>query len=186
MNTCTSSSVINSVASFDASKNLIGDILYCVRYSTDRSPVCLFNRVLCNEYQLFTEKRLFMIRLANAPMPHINRRAYSELDMFSVKSNTSNMHRPIPAPEPDPEPNPAPDAGLIALRSSIAPDDWDDLFSAIQTRLEGCVDDGLNKRAEQPTHVRRSLSKAAVLDCVASMRQLHAALAVERQVHQGR
>ena len=127
-----------------------------------------------------------MIRLANAPMPHITRRAHSVLDMFSVKSNTSNMHRPIPAPEPDPEPNPAPDASLIALRPSIAPDDWDHLFSAIQSRLEGCFDDALNKGAEQPTYVRRSSTKAAVLDCVASMRQLHASLAVERQVHQRR
>ena len=125
-----------------------------------------------------------MIRLANAPMPHITRMAHSVLDMFSAKSNTSNMHRPIPAPEPDPEPNPAPDAGLIALRSSIAPDDWDDLFSAIQTRLEGCVDDAPNKGAEQTIHARRSLTKAAVLDCVASMRQLQASLVVERQAHQ--
>ena len=125
-----------------------------------------------------------MIRLANAPMPHITRMAHSVLDMFSVKSNTSNMHRPIPAPEPDPEPNPAPDAGLIALRASIAPDDWDDLFHAIQTRLEGCVDEALSNGAELPLHVRQSFTKAAVLDCVASMRQLQASLAVERQAHQ--
>ena len=127
-----------------------------------------------------------MIRLANAPMPHVTRMAHSVLEMFSVKSSTSNMHRPIPAPEPNPEPNPAPDAGLIALRSSIAPDDWDDLFHAIQARLEGCVDEALNKGAEQPIHVRQSLTNAAVLDCVASMRQLQASLAVERQVHQRR
>ena len=125
-----------------------------------------------------------MIRLANAPIPHVTRMAHSVLQMFSIKSNTSNMHRPIPAPEPNPEPNPAPDAGLIALRASIAPDDWDDLFHAIQTRLEGCVDEALSKGAELPLHVRQSLTKAAVLDCVASMRQLQASLAVERQAHQ--
>ena len=125
-----------------------------------------------------------MIRLANAPMPHVTRMAHSVLEMFSIKSNTSIMHRPIPARDPNPEPNPAPDASSIVPRSSIAPDDWDDLFHAIQTRLEGCVDDALSKGAELPLHVRQSLTKAAVLDCVASMRQLQASLAVERQVHQ--
>ena len=127
-----------------------------------------------------------MIRLANEPMPHVTRMAHAVLEMCSVKSNASNMHRPIPAPEPNPEPNPAPDSGLIGLRSIIQPDDWDDLFHAIQTRLEGCVDDALNKAAEQPIHVRQSSTKAAVLDCVASMRQLQASLAVERQFHQRR
>ena len=127
-----------------------------------------------------------MIRLANAPMPHVTRMAHSVLEMFSVKSNTSNMHRPIPAPEPNPEPNPAPDASLIALRSSIAPDDWDELFHAIQTRLEVCVDDALNNSPELPLQVRHSLTKAAVLDCVASMKNLHASLTVERQRQQRR
>jgi hypothetical protein len=124
-----------------------------------------------------------MIRLASTPMPHVTRMAQSVLDVFRNQDVSNTLHRPIPAPEPNPEPNPEPDAGPLAARASIAPDDWDELFHAIQTRLENCVDEALNQVPELPLHERHEVIKAHVLDCVASMRQLHASLAVERMKH---
>ena len=123
-----------------------------------------------------------MIRLANMPMPHVTRMAHSVLDGFSVNSHLTPHHRPIP--EPDPEPNPGPDAAMVSRSSNIAPDDWDKLFQAIQARLEACVNDALNKSLELSLLKRHSVTKAAVLDCVESMKQLHASLTVERQAHQ--
>ena len=118
-----------------------------------------------------------MIRLASTPMtptPHVTSVAQSVLGLFSSKGSPSKMHRPIPAPEPSPEPNPEPDAALRAIGSKIAPDDWDELFRAVQARLERCVDDALIKEPELPLHSRHELTKQTVLECVESMQQLHA------------
>ncbi len=127
-----------------------------------------------------------MIRLASSPMPHAASVAHSVLDLFRIKSNPTDMHRPIPAPEPSSEPNPEPDGALTARRANIAPDDWDELYHAIQKRLENCVDDALNKSLLLPPHERQAATKAAVLDCVASMTQLHTSLTRERQAQQNR
>lgn len=125
-----------------------------------------------------------MIRLANMPMPHVAGVTQSVLGLFRNKGLANSMHRPIPAPEPDPEPNPAPDVGLAMRHVNISPDDWDELFYAVQTRLENCVDEAFNKSPELPFDDRHAVIKAHVLDCVASMRQLHASLTLERLAHQ--
>jgi hypothetical protein len=127
-----------------------------------------------------------MIRLANTPMPHVAHAAQSVLGLFRSKGLAQNMHRPIPAPEPDPEPNPGPDANLQTGGSSICTDDWDEMFHAIQQRLENCVNDARVKAPELPLHSRHELTKATVLECVESMQLLHAALTVERQSRQKR
>lgn len=121
-----------------------------------------------------------MIRLANTPMPHVTDVAQSELGLFRSKGIAQNMHRPIPAPEPNPEPNPGPDANFLTVRPTISPDDWDELFHAIQKRLQNCVSDALVLAPELPLHSRHELTKQTVLECVESMQQLHAALPVER------
>ena len=82
-----------------------------------------------------------MIRLANTSVRHVTGKTLSFLDMFLVDCNPKNMHRPIPAPEPDPEPNPAPDEAPNIAHPNIPPDDWDDLFCAIQARLMSSVKD---------------------------------------------
>ncbi len=127
-----------------------------------------------------------MIRLANTPMPHVTQVAQSVLGLFRSKGAAQSVHRPIPAPELNPEPNPGPDANLLDLRPKIAPEDWDELFHAIQKRLENCVSDALVKAPELPLHNRHELTKKTVLECVESMQQLHAALTIERQIQQKR
>ena len=126
-----------------------------------------------------------MIRLANAPTPHVTL-AQSLLDMLRVKNNPTYMHRPIPAPEPSPEPNPEPDGALSARRAAISATDWDELFHAIQTRLEKCVSEALTKMPELPLHERHAVTQKTVLECVEAMRQLHADLIYERQLQQKR
>lgn len=123
-----------------------------------------------------------MIRLANSPMPHVTSMSQSVLDMFRVKSNSNLMHRPIPAPQA----SHAPEGGLNVNHMNILPDDWDELFHAIQTRLENCVEVAFSKAAELPLHENLAVIKADVLDCVASLRQLHASLILERQARQNR
>ena len=123
-----------------------------------------------------------MIRLANSPMPHVTSMSQSVLDMFRVKSNSNLMHRSIPAPEP----NPAPDGDLEVNHFNILPDDWDELFHAVQTRLENCVEVAFSKASELPLHENLAVIKADVLDCVASLRQLHDSLILERQAYQKR
>lgn len=67
---------------------------------------------------------------------------------------------------------------------NISPADWDELFHAVQTRLENCVDDALDKGSDMPLNKRHAATKAAVLECVDAMRQLHASLTLERQEYQ--
>ena len=76
-----------------------------------------------------------MIRLANTPVRYVTSKTLSVLDMFRANCNSINMHRPIPSPEPDPEPNPAPDEAPNVAHSNILPNDWNELFYAIQARL---------------------------------------------------
>ena len=125
-----------------------------------------------------------MIRLANSPTPHVPSMAQSVLDLFCAKSNSTHMHRPLPAPVPNPETKGVPDAGSVLKKGTISPDDWDDLFRAVQTRLETCVDEALNNSLVLPLPKRHAVTKAAVLECVASMKHLHASLTLERQSQQ--
>jgi hypothetical protein len=150
-----------------------------------------------------------MIRLANIPSPHVVSTEHSVVDLFDSKVAPSIMHRPIPAPEPDPEPNPGPDAVHGASGNdgnsgtsgtsgnngnngnngnSIAPADWDELYRAVQVRLQQCVDNALHKAQHTAPELRlqtvHEATKAAVLECVADMQRLHAALQLERQQRQ--
>lgn len=130
-----------------------------------------------------------MIRLASTPMPHVTSPAYSVLDLFRSKDMPYDIHRPIPAPEPNPEPNPGPDAASKRERDAhpnITPADWDELFRAVQVRLEQCVGDAIDKAPELALHDRHQVTKTAVLQCVEAMTQLHAALTLERKEWQER
>ena len=124
-----------------------------------------------------------MIRLANTPLRHVTSKTLSVLDMFRVKCRPNNMHRPIPAPEPDPEPNPAPDEAPNVTYSNIPPDDWDELFYAIQARLMTSVND-LNKSEGKVLVWSNGHEKKAVLECVEAMTKLHSALKHDRQAQQ--
>ena len=90
------------------------------------------------------------------------------------------MHRPIPAPEPDPEPNPAPDEAPNVDHPKIPPDDWDDLFYAIQARLTTSVKD-VNKSEGKFLVCSNGNEKKVILECVEAMTLLHLALRHDRQ-----
>jgi len=96
------------------------------------------------------------------------------------------MYRPIPEAQPEPVVRPAADATQATGRGNITPVDWDDLYHAIQVRLENCVNDALDKAPELPLQVRQAATKTAVLECVGAMRQLHASLILKRQDRQKR
>ena len=124
-----------------------------------------------------------MIQLANTPLRHVTSKTLSVLGMFPVYRNSINMHRPIPAPEPNPEPNPAPDEAPNVAHSKILPEDWDELFYAIQARLMTSVND-VNKSEGKLLVWSNGDEKKAVLECVEAMTKLHSALKHERQAHQ--
>lgn len=129
-----------------------------------------------------------MIQLASTPVAHVTNTTPSVLDLFRGKDVSATLHRPIPAPEPNPEPNPGPDAAKRSASSgdsTISPADWDELFHAVQVRLEQCVGQAIDKSPELPLHDRHEVTKKAVLECVEAMQQLHAALTLERQLRQG-
>ncbi len=119
-----------------------------------------------------------MIQLAQTASQYSNRAAPSVLDTFRAEHMASALHRPIPSPEPDP--NPGPDA-ISNGHSNISAADWDELFHAIQARLENCVDDALLKAPELPPNERHQVIKTTVLQCVEAMQQLHTALMLERE-----
>ncbi len=124
-----------------------------------------------------------MIRPANPFLSRVTSTAYSVL--ASPSSDMPNsMHRPIPAPEPNPEPNPAPDAAWPNDHANIAPADWDQLFHAVQARLEDCVSDSLLRTPGLALRDKQAVTKTTVLECVEALKQLHAALTLERQQRQ--
>ena len=125
-----------------------------------------------------------MIRLANTPMPHVTNMSRSILDMFRIKDLPNNMNRPIPSPEPNLESNFGPDANYDSGHGNISPADWDELFRAVQVRLEHCVSDALHKAPELALHARHEVTRTVVQECVEAMRQLHAALVLERKYWQ--
>ena len=123
-----------------------------------------------------------MIRLANMPMPHVTTIAHSVLDLFRVNSTPENIQCATPV------------AKVIHLQSTalktqilfISPADWDDLFVAVQTRLENCVNGTSNSASTPPLQDQKSKVKKAVAECVDDLRHLHRSLTLERQSHQKR
>lgn len=122
-----------------------------------------------------------MNQLISTYMPYSARTEYSVFNLFGSQHLAHALHRPIPAPEPHPEPNPEPDTALGCAPTIIAPSDWDMLFQAVLERLENCVNGQPANTAPQPLPDPHSAAKTIVLECAAAMKQLHAALALERQ-----
>ena len=123
-----------------------------------------------------------MIRLANTPMPHATITAHSVLGMFRV----NNTLKGVQCATPDAEVI----HGLVAASkfrgSSISPADWNDLFVAIQARLENCVNNTLNHESVQPVQDQKSMVKKVVLECVEDLRHLHNSLPLEHHSQQHR
>ena len=121
-----------------------------------------------------------MIRLANMPMPHVNSTAHSVLDMFRPNTTLENIQCAAPAPEVIHRQG----AVLKTQGVFIVPADWDELFAAVQTRLENSVGDTLNHSSALPLQDQKSMVKKAVLECVEALRHLHYSLMLERQSEQ--
>ena len=121
-----------------------------------------------------------MIRLANMPMPHVNSTAHSVLDMFRPNSTLENIQCAAPAPEVIHRQG----AVLKTQGVFIVPADWDELFAAVQIRLENSVGDTLNHSSALPLQDQKSMVKKAVLECVEALRHLHYSLMLERQSEQ--
>jgi len=78
---------------------------------------------------------------------------------------------------------PAAHSGPAPPRLSISVEDWDLLLLAVESRLRKAVGERLGALPETPQHsaaLSASLVQAIVLDCVAALEQLHAALQTER------
>ncbi len=69
---------------------------------------------------------------------------------------------------------------VLPCPSSIAADDWDQLFHAVEARLRNCVGKQLSKTPQLPLQDPAAVVEAVVLECVAAFDQLHAALKRER------
>ena len=123
-----------------------------------------------------------MIRLANVPMPHVTTISHSVLDMFRVNSTPENIQCATPVAEVIHLQS----AALKTQISFISPADWDDLFVAVQTRLENCVNVTLNSASTPPLQDQKSNVKKAVVECVEDLRHLHHSLTRERQSQQRR
>ena len=130
-----------------------------------------------------------MIELASksdlSEQPYNAGTANSRLTMFKntsgLDSSIRNIHAPRLEPESSPEPNLEPDPAASAAHSDIAPADWDMLFHAVIERLETCAGHAPPEQmAEHALGVTAAL-QATLLECVASMNHLHAALSRERQ-----
>ena len=118
--------------------------------------------------------RLFMIRLANPPTPHLTKVAQSTSHTSLVGFADYGV-RPQAAPASD----------GVKFQPDIRPADWDALFQAIQTRLETCVSQALTRLQNRSSNESHAATFQAVLECVADMRQLHTALIQDRMAQQG-
>lgn len=125
-----------------------------------------------------------MSQLATTPTPDANSWGQSVLGFLRNKGIPTTMRVTASPPKIESEVNPDPVMFKRRVRSNISTVDWDELFHAIQVRLENCVNDALDKAPELPVHQSRAVTKIAVLECVEAMRQLHASLALERENHQ--
>lgn len=123
-----------------------------------------------------------MIRLANTPTPHVITMAHSVLCMFQPDLTPEDMQCAASAPEV------ACAQGAVSKTQSsfIAPADWDELFVAVQNRLECCVGDTLNHSPALPLQDQKLVVKKAVLESVEALRNLHYSLLLERQSGQRR
>lgn len=121
-----------------------------------------------------------MIRLANMPRPHVITLAHSVLDMFRINSAPENMQCAAPALEVIHRQG----AALKTQGSFIAPADWDDLFVAVQTRLENCVSDTLNHTPVVPLENQKLQVQKVERECVEALQLLHHSLILERQSQQ--
>ena len=124
-----------------------------------------------------------MIQLAGAPTPHVAPTERSVLGLFRSKGASQLMSRLTPATQLEPVVSPAV-AAQASGHGNISPADWDELFHAIQARLENCIDNALDNAPELPLNERHAATKTTILECVDAMRQLHASLTLERQAYQ--
>ena len=125
-----------------------------------------------------------MIQLAGAPTPHVAPTERSVLGLFRSKGASQLMSSPTPATQLDPTVSPAAAIAQATGHGNISPADWDELFHAVQARLENCIDNALDNAPELPLNERHAATKTTILECVDAMRQLHASLTLERQAHQ--
>ena len=133
-----------------------------------------------------------MIRLANMPMPHppsTPRMSNSSLvpslprmsssphlvfDLLNINTMTTSTTRPDIAQAGNFKRNAGQTTGQPAANSIIAPEDWNELFLAIQERLENCVNDLVfTKNPEMSLIARKARTKQVVLECVQAMKVLH-------------
>ena len=121
-----------------------------------------------------------MIRLANMPMPHVTTTVRPVLDVFRASTMTGNMQCAAPTPAVIHRQS----AAFKTQAAFISPADWNDLFLAVQTRLETCVGDNLKQAALLPLQDQKLMVKNAVLESVEALRHLHQSLLLERQSQQ--
>ena len=133
-----------------------------------------------------------MIRLANMPMPYLSstpRLSSSPLvpslprlsssshlafDLLNINTMTTSTTRSDITQGGNFKPNAGQSTGQPAGNSIIAPEDWNELFLAIQERLENCVNDVVfTKNPEMSLIARKARTKQAVLECVQAMKVLH-------------
>lgn len=100
-----------------------------------------------------------MIRLDLKPLPRHE-------DLARMVRTTSRIETALPLRKQTQEVN--------AL-SKIAPQDWDELFHAVESRLSASVSDAVQNDGK---------TRVTVLECVEALDQLHDALMHERQQRQ--
>ena len=133
-----------------------------------------------------------MIRLANMTMPHLpstlrmsssplvpslprlSSSSHLVFDLLNINTMTTSTTRPDIVQGGNFKPNAGQSTGQPAANSIIAMEDWNELFFAIQERLENCVNDVVfTKNPEMSLIARKARTKQAVLECVQAMKVLH-------------
>lgn len=133
-----------------------------------------------------------MISQADSLTPHVAQPAASVPGLFRSKGSRNNMYRPLPAAQPEALSHLKPGTSTGSRHesshanghSNITHADWDELYHAIQVRLENCVNDAPDKPPQLPPNDRHAATKMVVLQCVDAMRQLHVSLTLEREAYQ--
>lgn len=127
-----------------------------------------------------------MIRLASSPIPHHENLAHAAARMLGseqIMRTLTGCQTEFPAASVAPGPH-----------SDINIPDWNDLFHAVEARLIQCVSstNTANSATGSSKALRGVLGDAAaggvggtVLECVAALNQLHAALTSERERRSG-
>ena len=115
-----------------------------------------------------------MIRFASLPVPHSPSAPHSVVDRFNVNNTAQNMTQPGTTSGSGLKASSVLLAGQPSSKLCITPEEWNELFSAIQARLENCVNDLVfAKTPEMSLIARKAHTKQAVLECVQAMRVLH-------------